>query len=234
MAENLILKVKNLNVELDAEKIIENLSFEVKQGEIFTILGPNGAGKTTLFKTLLGLIPCQGEIIWNPRNLKIGYLPERLSRSKFKEMPISVREFFKFKESSNEKILKILKSVGLKNPKILEKGPGDLSSGQFQRMLIGWALIGSPQVLFFDEPTAGIDIGGEETIYSLLHKFWKERNLTIFLITHDLNIVYKYSTNVLCLNKKAICSGLPREILTPEILEKLYGTEIKFYKHTHK
>lgn len=252
MGNNSILKVKNLNVELDSEKIIEGLSFQVKQGEIFTILGPNGAGKTTLFKTLLGLIPYKGEIIWNPKDLKIGYLPERLSRSKFKELPISIREFFKFKESSDEKISEMLKSVGLKDPRILEKDPGDLSSGQFQRMLIGWSLIGDPQVLFFDEPFTGIDIGGEETIYSLLHKFWKERNftplnprqggvrrsrnltgLTILLITHDLNIVYKYSTNVLCLNKKAICSGPPRGILTPEILEKLYGTEIKFYKHTH-
>ncbi len=233
MPENLILKVKNLEVELSEEKIIESLSFEVKEREIFTILGPNGAGKTTLFKALLGFITYKGEISWSQKDLKIGYLPERLSRSKFKELPISVREFFKFKESSDEKILRMLKLVGLENPKILEKDPGNLSSGQFQRMLIGWSLIGNPQVLFFDEPTTGIDIGGEETIYSLLHKFWKERNLTILLITHDLNIVYKYSTNVLCLNKKAICSGPSREILTPENLEKLYGTEIKFYKHTH-
>ena len=233
MPESLILKVKNLEVELGGEKIIENLSFQVKEREIFTILGPNGAGKTTLFKALLGFIRCKGEITWSRKDLKIGYLPERLSRSKFKELPISVREFFKFKGISDEKILRILKLVGLENPKILEKGPGNLSSGQFQRMLIGWSLIGNPQVLFFDEPTAGIDIGGEETIYSLLHKFWKERNLTILLITHDLNIVYKYSTNVLCLNKKAICSGPSKEILTPENLEKLYGAEIKFYKHSH-
>jgi len=202
MSKGLILKVKNLEVESGREKIIENLSFEIKQGEIFTILGPNGAGKTTLFRALLGFIPYGGKIVWSQKDLKIGYLPERLSRSKFKELPISVKEFFKFKESSDEKISEMLKSVGLKNPKILEKDPGDLSSGQFQRMLIGWSLIGNPQVLFFDEPTTGIDIGGEETIYSLLHKFWKERNLTILLITHDY-------------------------------LEKLYGTEIKFYKHSH-
>ena len=209
------------------------MSFEVKEKEIFTILGPNGAGKTTLFRTLLGLIPYEGEIFWNPREAKIGYLPERLSRAKFKELPISLREFFRFKESSDEKIFKMLKLVGLKDLKILEKGPGNLSSGQFQRFLIGWSLIGDPQILLFDEPFTGIDIGGEETIYSLLYKFWKERNLTILLITHDLNIIYKYSTNVLCLNKKAVCSGPPREILTPETLENLYGTEIKFYKHTH-
>jgi zinc transport system ATP-binding protein len=233
MSEKFILKVKNLNVKLDGDEIINNLSFGVKEGEIFTILGPNGAGKTTLFKALLKLIPYRGEIIWSRKNLKIGYLPERLSRGKFKELPISVKEFFKFKESSDKKILKILKSVELESPKIFRKNPGSLSSGQFQRLLIGWGLTGNPQVLLFDEPTTGIDIGGEETIYSLLHRFWREKNLTVLLVVHDLNIVYRYSTNVLCLNKKAVCSGSPREILTPEILEKLYGTEIKFYKHAH-
>jgi len=227
-----ILRVKNLNVQLNGDNIIKNLSFEVKEREIFTILGPNGAGKTTLFKALLGLVPYKGEVVWS-RKFKIGYLPERLSRAKFKELPISVREFFKFKESSDEKISEMLSSVGLKDPKILEKNPGNLSSGQYQRFLISWSLIGSPQILFFDEPTAGIDIGGEETVYSLLQKFWKEKNLTILLVTHDLNVVYKYSTNVLCVNKKVVCFGPPRDILTPQNLEKLYGTEIKFYKHTH-
>jgi len=228
-----ILKVKNLSVKLNGDEIIKNLSFGVKQGEFFTILGPNGSGKTTLFRALLGLIPHQGEISWSQKNPKIAYLPERLSRLKFKELPISIREFFRFKESSDEKIFEMLKLTGLNDSKILEKSPGNLSSGQFQRLLIGWGLIGSPQVLFFDEPTSGIDVGGEETIYSLLHKIWKERNFTILLISHDLNIVYRFSTNVLCLNKKAVCFGPPREILTPENLEKLYGAEIKFYKHSH-
>ncbi len=229
-----ILKVKNLSVVIDRrEKIIENLSFEVKKGEFFIILGPNGAGKTTLFKALLGLIPHQGEIIWSKKNIKLGYLPERLSPSEFKKLPISVKDFYKFKGVSEEKISKVLKSVGLGEKRFLEKNPGDLSSGQFQRMLIGWALLGNPEVLFFDEPTTGIDIGGEKTIYSLLEKFWQEKNLTILLITHDLNIVYAQATNVLCLYKKGICSGPPKEVLTPETLETLYGNKIKFYKHKH-
>jgi len=233
MEEDFILKVKNLRVILDGEKILNDLSFEIKRKEFFIILGPNGAGKTTLFKALLGLIPYQGEIIWAKENMKFGYLPERLSRSEFKKIPLSVRDFYKFKESSEEKILKTLKAVGLEGEEILKKNPGDLSSGQFQRMLIGWALLGDPEVLFFDEPTTGIDIGGEKTIYSLLHKFWQERGLTILMITHEINIVYAYATNVLCLYKKGICMGPPRKILTPQLLEKLYGNEVKFYIHKH-
>jgi zinc transport system ATP-binding protein len=114
----------------------------------------------------------------------------------------------------------------------LEKKIGDLSSGQFQRILVGWALTSNPQVLLFDEPMTGIDIGGQESVYQLLEKLKKERNLTILLVTHDLSIVYKLATNCLCLNKKMLCYSIPKE-LTSERLSQLYGGEIKFYRHSH-
>jgi len=88
-------------------------------------------------------------------------------------------------------------------------------------------------VLLFDEPFAGIDIGGEETIYNLLSQIKQERNLTIILVTHDLNVVYEFADSVLCLNKKLICYGSPKRVLTPDSLSQLYGGEIKFYKHKH-
>jgi len=230
-----ILKVENLNVKFGEEEVIKNLSFGVKKGEFLIVLGPNGSGKSTLFKAILGLIPSDGKIIWQGTKIsKISYLPERLSQDKFKNLAITIKEFFRFKESQDEKIFSILKAVGLEPEDILNKNPGDLSSGQFQRMLIAWSLISEPEILFFDEPATGIDIGGEETIYSLLEKFWKEKNLTILLITHDLDIVYKYATNVLCLSKKEVCCfGPPRKILTPQTLEKIYKTGIKFYEHKH-
>lgn len=231
MVKHPILSVKNLNVTLGEERVIEDLNFEVKRGEFLAILGPNGSGKTTLLKALIGALPFEGDITWSG-NPHISFLPERLSPQKFREHPLSIQEFFKFKRVLDGETLKALKSVGLKNPKkFLGRNPGELSSGQFQRMLIAWSLINNPDVLLFDEPTAGIDIGGEETIYSLLQKFWEERNLTILLVTHEIDVVYALSTHVLCLRKKKLCYGLPRKVLTPKALEELYGTEIKFYKH---
>jgi len=230
MKNEILLEVKNLNVSFDGEKVIENLSFEVKEKEILTILGPNGSGKTTLLKALLGLIPFRGEIIWK-KKVKISYLPERLSRREFSQIPLTVEEFFTFKKRKmNPK--EILKAVGLEE-KVLKKTPSLLSSGEFQRMLIAWSLIDLPDVLILDEPSSGIDIGGKETIYSLLYKFWKERELTLIFVTHDLNIVYGFSTNVLCLQKKKLCFGPPRAVLTPSLLQELYGGEIKFYRHNH-
>jgi len=222
-----ILEVKNLNVKLDNRKIIEDLSFEVNKGDVLTILGPNGAGKTVLLKTLLGIFPYSGKIDWR-ESVKIGYVPQRLPF--IKETPMSVQDFFELKESSIEKIKEALNSVGIKDD-FLGKKIGDLSSGQFQRILIAWALLKDPNVLFFDEPTTGIDIVAEETVYNLLERIRKDRDLTIFIITHDLSVVFKFSNYVICLNRSSVCKGVPREVLDQDKLYQLYGEEVKFYVH---
>jgi zinc transport system ATP-binding protein len=225
-----ILRVRNLNVVRDGEEIIKDLTFEVQERETLIILGPNGAGKTTLLRTLMGLNPHSGEITWTTKN--ISYLPPQELFQRKDLPPLSIGEFFGFKKVSSEKVLNIFSAVGL-DLSLLKRRFGAVSTGQFQRMLIAWALVDQPEVLLFDEPGSGIDIGGQETIYSLLHQFWQEWNLTILLVTHDLNIVWEHATNVLCLNKKNLCYGAPREVITPKTLEEIYGTGIKFYEHTH-
>ena len=229
MGNELILKVRNLNVRLDHQSIIENLSFEVKKGEVLTILGPNGAGKSVLLKTLIGLLPYKGEIEW-AKELKIGYVPQRLPF--IKDIPLNIRDFFNLKGSPEKETEAILNSVGFQED-FLRKQIGDLSSGQFQRVLIAWGLVGKPQVLLFDEPTTGVDISAEETIYNLLAELKEEIDLTILLVTHDLSVVYKFSTDVICLNRQPICFGPPHEVLTPESLQQLYGGEVKYYQHKH-
>ncbi len=229
MTNDFVLKVKNLTVRIDSQNIIENLSFQVKSGDVITILGPNGAGKTVLFRTLLGLLPHEGEIEWKS-GIKLGYVPQRLPF--IKDIPLSVNDFFKLKKSSERETKEILDSVGFRE-NLKKKKIGDLSSGQFQRILIAWALIRNPHVLLFDEPTTGIDISGEETVYSLLARLKQERNLTMLLITHDLSVVYKFSTDVICLNKHLVCYGPPRKVLTMESLRQLFGEEVKFYQHRH-
>jgi zinc transport system ATP-binding protein len=229
MGNELILKVRNLNVRLDHQSIIENLSFEVKRGDALTILGPNGAGKSVLLKTLLGLIPYRGEIEWE-KTIKIGYVPQRLPF--IKDIPLSIKDFFNLKGAPEKETEAILNLVGFKED-FSRKKIGDLSSGQFQRVLIAWGLVGNPQVLLFDEPMTGVDISAEETIYNLLAKLKGEMDLTILLVTHDLSVVYKFSTDVICLNRQPICYGPPQEVLTPESLQKLYGGEVRYYQHKH-
>jgi len=225
-----ILEVKNLTVEFEREKIIDSLSFAVRKKDVFIILGPNGAGKTILLKSILNLIPYKGEVIWD-KEIRIGYVPQRVPF--VKDIPLNVSDFFKLKAVSS-KTEKALQMVGIKDKSFLKKSAGELSSGQFQRILIAFELMGDPDVLILDEPMVGIDIEGEETIYSLLKRLRQEKEITIILVTHDLSTVFKEATNVLCINKKKMCYGAPRQVLSSENLNALFGGEINLYKHRHE
>src|SRR3989344_9563279 len=235
-----ILKVQSLGVAFGTYSVISDLSFELQKGEVLAVIGPNGAGKTVLFRALLGLLPYSGEVSWM-KNVKIGYVPQKLSIGK--DLPVSVLDFLRFKKGSEAEIYEALKSVGFLGTEhdehhwrehLLNARLGELSGGQLQRVLIAYALIDHPDVLLFDEPTAGVDIGGEETIYSLIEKLHAKTGLTILLITHDLNIIYRYAGKVLCLNKSKICYGSPREALDAKVLEELYGAKVNIYPHEHQ
>ncbi len=242
MEGNTILTVKDLAVGFDGEKIIKGLDFSVKKGDVLAVIGPNGAGKSVLFRSLLGLVPHSGTIEW-AKDLKISYVPQKFAIDR--ELPLSVEEFLMFKKKKLSDIVDTLESLGIMTAKhahhsefhlqehILKQRLGWLSGGQLQRILIAWALLDNPDVLLFDEPTAGIDVGGEETIYNLLKKLHKDRGMTMLLISHDLNIVYKYANNVLCLNKEMICYGAPLSVLDSESLAKIYGSEAGVYQHNH-
>ena len=220
-----LLDVTNLRVTLDGEPILAELSFEVEEGETLVILGPNGAGKTVLLKALLGLVEHAGTITWR-EGVKIGYVPQRVTLEK--NTPITVADFFSLKRVDAERATEMLRQVDLGDPAILEKSIAKISSGQFQRVLIAWALANDPEVLLFDEPTTGIDVGGQDTIYSLLDKTQEARNLTILLVTHELEIVSGHADKALCLNKKMFCYGSPTSILTPERLQEIYGQPARF------
>ena len=226
-----ILEVKDLNIEIAGSKIIKNISLTINKGDVLAIIGPNGAGKTMLLKALLGFIPFKGKIDWEEK-IKLGYVPQRLEIDT--DIPLTVKEFFRLRGRNikKEKISEILKFVQL-DEKILNSGFGQISIGQRQRILIAWAMLDNPDVLLFDEPTADIDIAGQESIYKMLYEMQNKTKLTIILVSHDLNIVYRYAEKILCLNKKQICIGTPQEILQAEKLLELYGGEKAFYQHKH-
>jgi len=231
-----ILTVSGLRVEFDNHVILEDIGFEVVRDDTLAIIGPNGAGKSVLFRALLGLIPFTGKVEW-AEDAKIGYVPQKLAVAK--DLPLTVNDFFHFKEKKQAKIYEVIRSVGfleqakhLHNDKrVLNTRMGDLSGGELQRVLIAYALLGKPNVLLFDEPTAGIDVTGEETIYDLIHKLQAEDDLTIIFISHELQVVNHYANNVLCLNKEKISFGPPMTVVSRETLAKLYGEDVHLHKH---
>lgn len=234
--DDLILKVTGLKVKFDNHVILDDISFQIKRDDTLAIIGPNGAGKSVLFRALLGLIPYEGKIEWAPGTV-VGYVPQKLSVAK--DIPLTVREFLGFKESDRAKVDEVLEEVGfLKNAehahndkRVLGTRIGALSGGELQRVLIAYALLGNPKVLLFDEPTAGVDVTGEETIYSLIHRLQAKVDLTIIFISHEIQVVNHYAANVLCLNKEKICFGPPLKVIDKETLTKMYGEEVNLYQH---
>jgi zinc transport system ATP-binding protein len=228
-----LLVVKDLTVQLDGQEIIQHLNFELETGEILSIIGPNGAGKTVLLKALLNLLPYSGEIIWSP-GVRLGYVPQKIDADR--HLPLTYQDLFNSKRRivkvATTEIDEVAKSVGL-TKQMLHTPVGHLSGGQFQRGLIGFALIGSPNVLLLDEPTSSLDEPGEEHIYELIHRLQYQYKLAVITVSHDLSFVYRHATKVLCLNRQSICMGAPHETLTPEILEKLYGPAYGYYHHDH-
>jgi zinc transport system ATP-binding protein len=214
-----LLKVSNLNVVLQNQIILENVNFEIKKGTILAIVGPNGAGKTMLFRTLLNLVRYSGTIQWSGK-VKIGYVPQNVT---VKDIPISVKEFLSYIKGAD--VEGALQSVRL-DKAILEKSLGVLSGGQLRRVLIAWALIDNPNVLLFDEPTVGVDIGGEESIFAMLSDLKNKRDITMLLITHDIHLVKEYTDKLLGLNKCATFFGDSSQIADPALQERIYGETV--------
>ena len=227
---DILLDVKDFGVVLDDSPVLSGLNFTVTEGEFLTVLGPNGSGKTVLLRSLLGLIPHTGEMNWHKKP-RIGYLPQGLNQVSVRDMPLTVKDIFGLKELKPAEGVTFLELVGLEGD-IINKRAGHLSGGEFQRMLVAWVLASHPNILFLDEPTTAIDVAGGETVYSLIKEIWQRKGLTIFNVTHDLNIVYAHSTHVLCLSRFGHrCYGIPKEILTPDVLRDIYGAEVKLYTH---
>jgi zinc transport system ATP-binding protein len=225
------LEVKSISVGFDRTTVIDRLSFDVAHGSALAIIGPNGAGKSVLVKALIGALPSDGEISWEA-NTKIGYVPQKLDIER--DLPITGGDFMRAKavvvRAPEGAVDNALELVGLK-PESVGKPIGALSGGQFQRLLVAAALIGQPTVLLLDEPTAGVDEPGQGTLNHALDRLRKERGLTILFISHDLSVVYEYATDVLCLSRGHTCFGPPRTVLTPQLLQDLYGAPVAYHIH---
>jgi len=226
-----ILEVSRLTVRFDRTAVLAELNFSVARGASLAVIGPNGSGKTVLFRALIGAIPYEGTIRW-AAGTRFGYVPQKLDLER--DLPITGRDLLRAKmtiaHAQKADAVHALERVDLPEA-VLGQAIGSMSGGQFQRLLVAFALIGRPNVLLLDEPAAGVDDPGQQALSEAIRRLQQEEGVTTFLISHDLSVVYRYASSVLCLARQRSYLGPPETVLTPERLSEVYGAPTSFHVH---
>lgn len=222
---------EHLDVSLGGVRILEEVGASVPAGGWTAVVGPNGAGKTTLLLALLGEIPYAGRIRRaSGGDLRLGYVPQRLAFDR--GLPLTVTEFLAMgiqrrplwlgvRREAHEQALEALEWV--RAGQLARRRLGALSGGELQRVLLALAVLRKPELLVLDEPAAGVDIHGGVVFCELLDTLRRERGFTLLMVSHDLSMITHHATHVVCLNRRVIAEGAPREVLNRENLTALFG-----------
>lgn len=234
------ISAENLICALDRKRILDGLCFCVFQGDFFILIGPNGSGKTTLMKVLSGILNAEGTLQIQGRSVrdfprrelarKIAFVPQHISD----DFPFTVRETVLMGRSPRMGMLgietqadkdmaeQIMEFTAVAH--LSDRHLNRLSGGELQRVFIARALCQEPEILLLDEPTAFLDLAHQIQIMDMLEKLRKEKNLTIVMVSHDLNLAAMYGTRLVLMKQgKIVCMGTPEEVLTFSTLERVYG-----------
>ena len=210
-----LIQIENLSHSYGNTKALENINLTIKNNDFLAIIGPNGGGKSTLLKLILELLPLQnGKLIKNIKNSEVGYVPQNTNLNT--DFPITAlevvlmghiktkRKLFGYAKEDINCALNSLRQVGMEN--FANKKIGDLSGGQRQRVFIARALCSSPKILMLDEPTASIDVKGQQDIYELLREL--NKSIAIVVVSHDLSILLNYAKDVAHVNRSLVYHSL--------------------------
>ncbi|MGI9011323.1 MAG: metal ABC transporter ATP-binding protein [Nitrososphaeraceae archaeon] len=237
-----LVSVQSVSYKYNSESVLENISFNIEEGDFLGIIGPNGAGKTTLFHCMLGLLNTySGRITILNQDIKknkkifkkIGYIPQKKSIDQ--KFPLTVQELVSLsltRKTPKNVVFEILKQVGLYNMK--NKTIGQLSGGQQQRVLIAKALVNNPIILMLDEPTNELDQKSQHDFYFLLKELNEKNKITIIWTSHDMDAVNKYANKVSCINKRMFFHGDKSEFFsTEDHLRNYPESTMQIHMHGH-
>ena len=233
MDNNILVKLNNAGFRQNGKMLVEGVSLQVEKGKIVTLIGPNGSGKSTTAKIALGIYKnIEGSV--EKYTNKIGYVPQKISIDW--TLPIRVNDFMlltdKIKDDQVNEALSLTGVIHLK-----DKSLGNLSGGEFQRVLLARAISKKPELLVLDEPVQGVDYTGEIALYELIKKISDTLNCGILLISHDLHTVMTATDHGVCLNGHVCCSGSPIDVARNNEYKTLFGDQasqiLSFYEHNH-
>ncbi|MCX6738606.1 MAG: metal ABC transporter ATP-binding protein [Candidatus Parcubacteria bacterium] len=245
-----IVEITDVSFFYGKEEVLKDISLDIHQGDYLGLVGPNGAGKTTLLKIMLGLLsPAKGEIKLFGIDLKkfkkwsdIGYVPQKATSFDV-NFPATVKQvvllgrygkkgLFRHTDGRDEIIVKkALQEVGMQEYE--NRLIGDLSGGQQQRVFIARAIAGEPKIIFLDEPTSGVDAKTQDEFYALIKKLNAELDLTLVLISHDIEKITKEAMHVACVDKTLVYHETPQKFLESVHAKEFVGENAKFTTHHH-
>ncbi|MDO5557316.1 MAG: metal ABC transporter ATP-binding protein [Clostridia bacterium] len=229
-------KINNISVKVGKQEILKNINIHIHCGELTVLIGQNGAGKTTLLKAILGEIPHKGKVVFldmkenKKKNIRIGYVPQSINIEK--HMPTTVYDMvasfitqkpvcFKKDKKVYTRIEKQLQLFGAES--LIEKSIGDLSGGELQRVLLAVATTPIPNLLILDEPVSGIDKNGIEDFFETVNRIKSEYDMSIILVSHNLELVKKYADKVILLDKQIVKEGSVEEVYSSKEFRTRFG-----------
>ncbi|MBX3474545.1 MAG: metal ABC transporter ATP-binding protein [Planctomycetes bacterium] len=237
MANEPLLVLDHVTVRAGERALVEDVCLTLPRGQLVALIGPNGAGKTTLIRAILGQAKYEGRITIHGR---VGYVPQHLQYDR--TLPMTVLEFMALSlqrmpvalgvtRATQKRVLELLELVGAQ--KLARARLGGLSGGELQRVMLAGAMQDRPELLLLDEPAAGVDIEGEATFHDLIARQVRDHGVTVVLVSHDLSVVNEITDHVVCLNRRLMCEGNARDLLTAETIAHVFGGHKAVYGHAH-
>ena len=217
-----LVECEHLAIKYGKRKVLHDITMSIEPGEIVSVIGPNGSGKTTLFKAIIGAIAPYAGSIKKHDNLKLGYVPQKLH---FDEtLPMTVKRFMNLPSGhSSKEIERALAHAGI--PNLYKQQIMDLSGGQFQRVLLARALLGSPNLLLLDEANQGLDHRGTADFYRQVSEIRENLGCAVLMISHELHVVMRKTDRVICINQNICCQGKPEIVGVSPEYRTLFGLD---------
>ncbi len=228
-----IIEIQDVSFSYGGEPVFSKIGFSIRQGDFAAIIGSNGTGKSTLLRLILGeLAPTAGDVRLFGQDIRrfrdwprIGYMPQNALKTGA-DFPASVREIVQANlyaqvglcrfpsRAQRKKATEALSKVGMAGYE--KRLISALSGGQQQRVMLARVLVGEPEMMILDEPTAGVDAATVDALYELLLRLNREKGLTIVMVTHDVARVSEYASRILCLEEGSMVE-LGRQQLQEEL-----------------
>jgi zinc/manganese transport system ATP-binding protein/zinc transport system ATP-binding protein len=233
-----LLELRQVTAGYHRQPVFQQLDLCLVPRQFVALVGPTGGGKSTLLKTILGLLPRTTGTVWRARQTTVGYVPQRETIDW--HFPVTVEQVVRMgryrhsrmwpwaSREDRRQTAPLLDRLGL--TPYAKRHINELSGGQQQRVFLARALIGRPQLLLLDEPTAGVDMKTQHDILHLLRELNGE-GMTILLATHDLNTVASHIPWVICFNRGIIAQGTPGVVFNPTILRQTYDADMVVVRH---